>query len=298
MELRHLRYFVAVAENENVSRAAEKLHVSQPGLSRQIHDLENEIGFALFARTAKSIKLTEAGKTFLTEARDVLARVETAINKARNVHSQARSEIHVGYAPSLTVQILPAALRKFQAQFPRTRVALHDLSSEEILTKLRAGKLQIALTAQPPRAALRGLEFVELASYPLCVAVAPKHPWATSKSLTLAEVAREPLIGYSAQEYPEYHTGLKKLFAPLGRPPQLLEEHDGVTSIIAAVESGRGFALVPSCFACISGPRLKIIALQNPGEPISVGAIWDKKKATETIEKFVAATRDHKKYAA
>lgn len=291
MELRHLRYFVAVAEEENVSRAALKLHVSQPGLSRQIHDLESEIGFPLFARTAKSIKLTDAGKIFLTGARGILREVETAVKKARSVHSLERSEIHVGYAPSLTVQILPATLRKFQAQFPRTRVALHDLSSEEMLTKLRAGKLQIALTVRPPRSALGGLEFAELARYPLCVAVAPKHPLAKSKTLTLAQVAREPLIGYSAEEYPEYHASLKKLFAPLGRRPQLLEEHDGVTSIITAVESGRGFALVPSCFACMAGPRLKIIPLEKPGELIVVGAVWDQKKKTEILEKFIAAAR-------
>ena len=291
MELRHLRYFVAVAGQENVSRAAVKLHVSQPGLSRQIHDLECEIGFPLFARTAKSIQLTEAGKTFLTEARGVLAQVDAAVKKARHVHSQERGEIHVGYAPSLTVQILPAALRTFQAAFPRTRVALHDLSSEEMLAQLRAGKLQVALTVRPPRAALRGLEFAQLARYPLAVAVAPRHPLAKVKSLTLAQVAREPLIGYSAAEYPEYHASLKKLFAPLGRRPQLLEEHDGVTSIITAVESGRGFALVPSCFACMAGPRLQIIPLAKPGELIPVGAIWDPKKKTEIVEKFIAAAR-------
>ncbi len=291
MELRHLRYFVAVAENENVSRAALKLHVSQPGLSRQIHDLENEIGFPLFARTAKSIQLTDGGKKFLTEAQEILARVESAVKKARDVHSQERSEIHVGYAPSLTVQILPAALRKFQAQFPRSRVALHDLSSEEMLTQLRAGKLQVALTVPPPRAALRGLEFSELARYALCIAVAPRHPLAKLKRLTLAQVAREPLIGYSAQDYPEYHASLKKLFAPLGRRPQLAEEHDGVTSIITAVESGRGFALVPSCFACMAGPRLKIIPLEPPGEMIPVGALWDKKKISAPVEEFIAAAR-------
>ena len=289
MELRHLRYFVAVAGEENVSRAALKLHVSQPGLSRQIRDLEDEIGFPLFERSAKSLKLTDAGKVFLTEAREVLMRVETAVKKARNAHGQERSEIHVGYAPSLTVQILPATLRKFQAQFPRTRVALHDLSSAEMLAQLRAGKLQVALTVRPPRAALRGLEFAELARYALAVAVAPKHPLAKLKSLTLAQIAREPLIGYSAAEYPEYHASLKKLFAPLGRRPQLVEEHDGVTSIITAVESGRGFALVPSCFACMAGPRLKIIPLQPAVEMIPVGAIWDKKKKLASVEKFIAA---------
>src|SRR5215471_10974764 len=123
MELRHLRYFVAVAEEENVSRAALKLHVSQPGISRQIRDLEEEIGFQLLERSAKAVRLTAAGKTFLTEAREVLARADAAVKKARDVANGGSGEINVGYAPSLTVRILPPALRAFQDKFPNVRVA-------------------------------------------------------------------------------------------------------------------------------------------------------------------------------
>src|ERR1700761_1528028 len=107
MELRHLRYFVAVAEDENVSRAALKLHVSQPALSRQIRDLEDELGFLLLERSAKSVRLTAAGRVFLAEARAVLQRADEAVLAARAVATGKRGEIHVGYAPSLTVQILP-----------------------------------------------------------------------------------------------------------------------------------------------------------------------------------------------
>ena len=123
MELRHFRYFVAVAEEENVSRAALKLHVSQPGISRQIQDLEDEIGFQLFGRSAKSLKLTAAGKVFLAEAKSVLQHADDAVKKARAVSGGAGGEINVGYAPSLTVQILPQALRTFQEKFPGVRVA-------------------------------------------------------------------------------------------------------------------------------------------------------------------------------
>src|SRR5579859_8153172 len=117
MELRHLRYFVAVAGEENVSRAALKLHVSQPGISRQIRDLEGEIGFQLFERSAKSVRLTPAGMIFLQEARAVLQRAKEAVEKARAADGAASGVINVGYAPTLTVQILPPALRKFQEQF-------------------------------------------------------------------------------------------------------------------------------------------------------------------------------------
>ncbi|HVU27501.1 MAG TPA: LysR substrate-binding domain-containing protein [Verrucomicrobiae bacterium] len=289
MELRHLRYFIAAAEEENVSRAALKLHVSQPGISRQIRDLEDEIGFQLFERSAKSLKLTEAGKIFLAEAKSILQRADEAVKKAKAVAENAGGELHVGYAPSLTVQILPQTLRKFQAQFPKIRVALHDLSTEEMLAGLRGNQLQIALMVQPERKTMRGLEFKELARYPMCIAVAPKHPLAKLKNISFSQVVGEPLIAYSRKDYPEYHAMLAKLFAPTGRKPRVAEEHDGVTSIMAAVESGNGFALVPGCVACMVGPRLKLIPLASAPE-IPVIAAWKKESETALIKGFIEAT--------
>src|SRR5215208_3528437 len=115
MELRHLRYFVAVAQEENVSRAALKLHVSQPALSRQIRDLEEELGFLLLERSAKAVRLTEAGREFLAGARRVLQTADEAVTAARETALGGEGELHVGYAPSLTAKILPRILRSFQA---------------------------------------------------------------------------------------------------------------------------------------------------------------------------------------
>jgi DNA-binding transcriptional LysR family regulator len=221
MELRHLRYFVAVAEEENVSRAALKLHVSQPALSRQVRDLEAELGFLLLERSAKAVRLTEAGRVFLAEARAVLQRAADGVKAARAVATGGRGELHVGYAPSLTVRILPPTLRAFQAELPNVRVRLHDLSTEEMLTGLREGHLQIALLVRPPPAMLRELRFAELTSDALCLAVAPGHPLARRRAVTLAEVAREPLITYSRKEYPEYHESLAKLFTAAKSKPQV-----------------------------------------------------------------------------
>jgi LysR family transcriptional regulator, benzoate and cis,cis-muconate-responsive activator of ben and cat genes len=289
MELRHLRYFVAVAEEENVSRAALKLHVSQPGISRQIHDLEEELGFQLFERSAKSVRLTGAGKVFLTEARVVLQHADDAVKKARIAASGTNGEINVGYAPSLTIQILPQALRKFQEKFPGVRVVLHDLSTEEMLSQIGEKKLQVALTVRPSAKLLRGLNVEELARYAICVAVAPKHPLAKLKFVSLEQISREPLIAYTRKDYPEYHAMLEKLFAPVGRKPRIIAEHDGVSSIVAAVEAGRGFALVPSCVASMVGPRLKLIPLKPALPAVPVVAIWRKESETEMVKHFIAA---------
>ena len=289
MELRHLRYFVAVAEEENVTRAAAKLHVAQPAVSRQIRDLEEELGLPLLERTAKSVRLTDAGRVFLEEARAVLQRGDDAIKAVRAVAGGTRGELHVGYAPSLTVQILPRALRRFQGELPGVRVALHDLSTEEMITGLREGRLNVALMVAPEGRHLSGLRFHEIARYPICVGVAPGHRFARSRAVTLQKIVTEPFIAYSRADYPEYHDSLAKMFAPVGRVPAIAEEHDSVTSLIAAVEAGRGIALVPSCMACLAGPRLKILQLTPAQEPVVVGAVCRKVGGSPIAQKFVDA---------
>ncbi len=258
MELRHLRYFVAVAEEENVTRAAAKLHVSQPALSRQIHDLEDEMNLLLLERSAKSVRLTEAGRVFLQEARAVLQRADEAVKKARSVAGGVQGEIRVGYAPSLTIQILPRALRAFHAEFPAVRVILDDLSTEEMLAGLRAGKLHVALMVKPGKSKLHGLHFDELAQYPMCVAMPPSHPLAKLRAVPWKKLADENLVAYSKAGYPEYHEELGAIFKMVGAKMRIVEEQDGVTSLIAAVEAGRGVAFVPACIACMAGPRLKV----------------------------------------
>lgn len=292
MELRHLRYFVAVAEAENVSRAALKLHVSQPGISRQIRDLEDEIGFQLFERSAKSLKLTGAGKSFLTEARAVLQHADEAVKTARAIAMGGQGELHVGYAPSPTARILPPTLRAFQAELPNVRVRLHDSSTEEMIAGLREGKLQIAFLVRPTSGMLRGVQFEEIIRDKICVAVAPNHPFARRRAVTLAEVAREPLMIYSRAEYPEAHEDLMAMFAGVKSKPRIAEEHDGVTSLIAGVESGAGVALVAESIACLAGPRLKLVRIMPPPAPLIIGAAWLRKGLTPAAERFLKCARD------
>ena len=288
MELRHLRYFVAVAEAENVSRAAVKLHVSQPAVSRQIRDLEAELGFLLLERTAKSVRLTDAGRLFLSESRAVLQRAEEAVTKARTIATEGQSELHVGYAPTLTVRILPPTLRAFQAEMPNVRVRLHDLSTEKMLAGLREGKLQLAFTVPPSQGALRGLRFEEVTSDPLRLAVAPKHGLARRRVVTLAEAVREPFIAYTRKEYPDYHELLATVFASTKGRIRIAEEHDGVSSLISAVEAGTGVALMPASLACIAGARLKLLPLSPAPEPLVAGIASLKSGISQPAERFLA----------
>lgn len=292
MELRHLRYFVAAAEAENVSRAALRLHVSQPALSRQIRDLESELGFPLFERSAKSVRLTEAGKAFLPEAQAVLGRVEEAVKTAKAAATGRRLELHVGYAPSPMARIMPPALRAFQKRFPNVKVSLHDLSTEEMLSRVREGVLQLAFLVQPSRAMLRGLHFSELARDPMCLAVAPDHPLARRRSVTLEQASREPLVVFSRAEYPEYFEYLQTSFRAIKAKPKIAEEHDSAASVIAAIESGCGVAIVAQSFTCSAGLRLNLIPFSPAPPPLVLGAVWARKDFGPMAQQFWTVARE------
>jgi len=291
MELRHLRYFVAVAEQENVSRAALKLHVSQPGLSRQVRDLEEELGFNLLERGAKSVRLTDAGRVFLREARAVLQRAEEAVNKARLAASGGQVELHIGYAPSPTVRLLPRTLRVFQAAHPEVRVKLHDLSTEEMLTGVRAGSLQMAFVVKPGRALLRGLHFEELTAESMCVAMSPQHPLARLQKVPLARAAQETFLVFSRKDYPEYCDYLDAMFQPLKIKAKIRGEHDSASSLIAGIESGNCVAMVPESFSCVAGQRLKVTRLIPGPPPLIVGTVWPRAGLPPEAEKFWRAAK-------
>jgi DNA-binding transcriptional LysR family regulator len=294
VELRHLRYFVTVAASQNFTQAARQLRVAQPALSRQIHDLEDELGVTLLERSSRGARLTPAGESFVVEARAVLQRAKEAAQVAHAFAQGERGELQLGYAPSPTVELLPRILHAFQGEAPGVHVVMHDLSSEEMTRGLRDGKLHVALLVRPLAKELRGLTFEELCRYPLCVALPPEHRFAGAKRVGLKELADVPLVAYSRSDYPEYHEFLAELFQPFGGTPPIAEELDGASSLIASVEARRGLALVPSCLACLAGPRLKLRKLQPSPPPIIVGVAYKSGGLCSVGQRFVKLLREMK----
>lgn len=292
MELRHLRYFVTVAEGLNFTKAAARLRVAQPALSRQIKDLEEELGAKLLERGSRAVRLTEAGAYFLPEAKAVLQRVEEARQTVRAVARGERGEVHVGYAPSPTVELLPCMLHAFQNEAPGVRVTLHDLSSEEMLRGLGEGKLHVCLMVQPAAKSLRSLKFELLHEYAQCVALWPSHPLARGKQIKCEQLVNEPFVAYDRADYPDYHGLLEELFAPLGKKPRIVEEHGSGSGLVAAVEVGRGVAIVPSCMAMLTGGRLKLLPLMPPPAPLRVGAAYDPDRLPPAALKLLVAARE------
>jgi len=202
MELRHLRYFVAVAEALNFTKASARLRVAQPALSRQMTDLEDEIGVDLMKRSPRGVTLTAEGKLFLDEVRELLKRADESVEKVRALARGEYGELHVGYAPSPTVEILPPALAAFQKTVPRVKVLLHDLASDELIAGLQNGRLELAIMVQPA-GLTTGIQFEVMRTYPLCVAMTAVHPFARMKSIPLEQLATEPLVVLRRKEYPD-----------------------------------------------------------------------------------------------
>jgi len=294
VELRHLRYFVAVAEMENVSRAAmQRLHVSQPSLSRQIRDLEDEMGVRLLERTAKSVKLTDAGRAFLDEARAILKQTDDAVGKVRAIAGKAETELHVGDWPLATGRILPALLRAYQEAMPKVKVKVHDWPVEKNIAGVRDGRLHLAIILPPLKAnALEELRFEPLFTGRVCLAVPCDHPLANKRSIPLADAAREPFIGLTSEDYPRYHEYLSAIFSRIADKPRVVEEHDGWSGVFSAVSAGIGVALTSDAFNYAFNDRVKLVRLTPEPKRVAVGIITRKGKAGAAVEKFCQCAKE------
>jgi DNA-binding transcriptional LysR family regulator len=292
MELRRLRNFLAVGEALNFTKAAAQLRVGQPALSRQVQDLEDEIGVDLLRRSPRGVTLTAEGKLFLDEVRDLLKRADESVEKVRALARGEYGELHIGYAPSPTVEILPPALAAFQKAVPQVKVLLHDLSSDELIAGLRNATLELAIMVEPIGEQIAGIEFELLRTYPFCVALTAAHPLARLKSITLEKLAAEPLIGLRRKDYPEYYHILDRIFAPIRAKPRIAVECDSASSLITEVEAERGIALANPMFKLVAGKRLLYRPLTGTTEMGSVGiARATKGGVTPAGEKFCEILR-------
>ncbi|MHB1079649.1 MAG: LysR family transcriptional regulator [Prosthecobacter sp.] len=292
MELRHLRYFAAVAEVLNFTKAAVRLRVAQPALSRQVQDLEDEIGVDLLKRSPRGVTLTAEGKLFLVETLETLKRVDESVEKVRALSRGEYGELHIGYAPSPTLEILPPALAAFRSAAPGVKVTLHDLAGDDLCIGLHNGSLEIAVMIEPSAESAAGLEFEELKRYPFYVAMAPGHPLSKLKSVSVERVATEPLVALRRLDYSEYYRILDAIFSPSKLRPRIVVECDGASSLITEIEVGRGVALVSEIFQRAAGKRLVYRRLSNSDEAHRVGIARSQKgDVTPAGEKFCEILR-------
>ncbi|MBX3747725.1 MAG: LysR family transcriptional regulator [Verrucomicrobiae bacterium] len=269
MELRQLRWFVAVAEDGNISRAARRVFLTQSALSRQIKALEEELGQCLLERHAHSVRLTPAGEILAREARELLQQADAVAERVRTAGRNPR--LRVGYAPSLAADLLPTAVRAFSGKHPNAAVELHDLSTQEMLSGLDTGTLDVALTVGSVRGP-RGLTWTPLIRAAWRLAVPAAHPLARRARIGAAEVAGERLLVFSRREYPEYREIVLAWLRAHGQRPRLGGEYDGASSLFAAVASGLGVALVTLRSRRHLPGHVRLKMLESPPESLCIAA--------------------------
>jgi DNA-binding transcriptional LysR family regulator len=244
MELRHLRYFVAVAAHGSFNRAAEVLHLTQPALSRQVKNLEGELGVQLLVRAQNMAKLTEAGVLFYEEAREVLARANEAVQRVRG---EAQSEtLTVGYAPSMVAGIMSAALENFQSATPRVRIELADLSSREINDLANDGRLDLVISLGiSVTKGISGFRWTELRRLQPVLVMPEAHPLAKLKRVPLERLRDLSLVGLAKYSYPEYVPHVRRMLKPLGISPQFVSfVNDSLSTLFTELEARRAAAIL------------------------------------------------------
>lgn len=269
MELRHFRYFLAVGEALSFTQAAARLRIAQPALSRQVRDLEEEIGVDLFRRSPRGVTLTAEGRLFLAEVRELLKRIDESVVKVRELARGHYGDLHVGYASSFTVELMPPAVAAFEKQFPRVNLVLHDVSRAELIEGLESGALELGVI--PVVSPIVGKDFETLRNYPLCVVLPPGHRLARLKTIPLEKVAAQPLVGLRRKENPGYYQVLDRIFRRIGTKYRVVVECDTSSSLITAIEAGRGIALSIPAFKHVSGKRLVYRSLADVSEVFPVG---------------------------
>src|SRR5262245_20148077 len=292
MELRHLRYFQVVGDLLNFTKAAARLRVAQPALSRQVQDLEDEIGVDLLRRSPRGVTLTAEGKLFLEETRELLRRVDGAVEKGRALARGEYRELHVGYASVPTAEILPPALEAFRKAVPGVNLVLHDLTSDDLIAGLRNAVLELAIMVQPTGEQTAGIEFEAARRYSWWVAFAASHPFARLKSISLEKVAAEPLVTLRRKDYSEYHRTLARILASISAKPRIAVECDSASSLIMEVEAGHGIAVATANLKLMGGERLIYRPLTRATETQLVGiARATKGDVTPAGERFCEIVR-------
>jgi LysR family transcriptional regulator, hca operon transcriptional activator len=294
MELRHLRYFVAVAEEGSLTVAAQKrLHTAQPSLSRQIHDLELELGVQLLIRGPRGIELTAAGRVFLDHARVALLQVEAAGEAARRAAQPARTSFAIGFLTGYEMDWLPAIMDILRAELPSTEVVIHSQDSPDLAAGLMRGKIDLAFL-RPEKQAL-GLKYRELRKDPLVVLMPRDHALSARTSIRPQDIKDETFIGVSAIRAPTLWAVIDDYARRASIALKPKHQAENLTMAISLVASTGGIALIP-LYAQNLLPKT-VVSRPIQGAPPMVELVLGYREAnTSPLLKFLLSKVDELKF--
>ena len=261
MELRHLRYFLAVAEELHFGRAAARVHIAQPPLSKQIQQLEQEMGVQLFKRSKRSVELTEAGKNFQREALGILNSLENAIKKVKLAGWGDAGWLSIGFIASSAYDVLPVILKKFKKNYPEIELVLQEIQSSEQNQALREGRIHVSFARFPKTES--GLVFETIYSEQLVVALPQSHRLNKKKSLKLSDLANEPFILQPPLPSPHAKNTMQ-IFANAGITPQIVQAVEETHTALGLVAAGIGITLLLSSWQKLQIRGIEYRNLINP----------------------------------
>jgi LysR family transcriptional regulator, benzoate and cis,cis-muconate-responsive activator of ben and cat genes len=290
MELRHLRYFVCVAEEQNIGRAALRLHISQPPLTRQIQQLEEQVGALLFMRTSRGVELTDAGRVLYEEARNILNQTERAAERTQKAALGRLGRIDVAIFGSGIFGVIPQLLRRFRDAYPEVNIVLHSLDKEGQIDALRHRRITVAFNRlmRP----VEGLSCETILTEPIYVAVPEGARLAARTAIAIEELRDQPLVLFPTGSRPSFIDRVHEMCRAAGFAPLVAQEVGDVVHAVALVATGFGACLVSrsATFMCIPGVIFR--PLHHPTlSQVDLCCIYRNDDASELLRAFLGSVR-------
>lgn len=268
MDLRHLKYFIAVAEEQNIGRAAARLNISQPPLTRQIQQLEEELGVRLFNRTPRGMELTQTGEVLLQEARNIRSLVEQATERTQRAGQGKLGRLDVAIFGSAILDSIPKLLLAFRTRYPGVNIVLHTMTKGEQIEALRQRRVTVGFNRM--LAPLPDLSTTLVATEALLLAVNEGHELAREESVPLTVLAKYPIVLFPTGRRPNFVDKVMGLCRDMGFAPQVSQEVGDAVTGVALVASGFGVSLVPESVTRLKIPGVVYRPLKNPPEQATV----------------------------
>lgn len=289
MELRHLRYFVAVAEELHFGRAAARLRIAQPPLSRQIHALEGEIGTELFDRSRRRVELTRAGKVLLEEVRRTFAQIDRAIDLARRAGRGESGALSIGFVSAVTHTSLPVILRAFRRGFGHVELYLREMSPADQVLALREGRIQVGFLRAPIDEPTLAVETILRER--LVAALPSSHPLAGRKRLSLSALAREPFVLFPRHLGPGFYDQIISLCRQAGFSPRVIQEAPQMVTIASLVAVGLGVSVMPASVARLWREGVAFLPLTGRLPAAELVMAWRPDDTSPVLRAFLEVVR-------
>ena len=298
MELRHLRYFAAVAEELNFTRAAARLHIAQPPLSQQIRQLEEELGVSLFNRTKHRVQLTDTGRAVLGEARRALVQASKVAVAARRASEGLTGYLRVGFSSSAPHTMLPGILRAYRARFPEVGLTLYERTTEEQIELLTAGTIDVGFVRLPVEDAAISLHFRPILREPLILAIPKRHRLGRLSTVPVRALSTEPFILFPRHAAPGLYDQIDGICRHAGFKLSVAQEALQIQTIISLVSAGLGVTIVPASIRSLHREQVLYRTLKGPKAMTEIAIAHEKENNSIVLRAFIGVVAGEAKIRA